>query len=169
MKSVRFFSAAAMVLGLAGCATAPVVLAPVGPNPAGGERAASTGSLQVFSRMVQQSDDQNLGGDGVSVWYQHADYDIYNARGQRVKHVDNSAGHYETAPRIVNLPPGSYMVAAEAEDAVRVRVPVKIERGRTSRIHLDDNWKPPATAPRDELVNMPSGSPVGWRAGSPDN
>jgi hypothetical protein len=165
MKIIRFFSVAAMVLGLGGCATSPVFLAPVGPNPDGRESVASKGALQVFSRVVEQSDDRNQGGDGTSLWHQHADYDIYDLHGKRVKHVDNSVGHYETAPRVVTLPPGRYIVAAEAEEALRVRVPVRIERGRISRIHLDDYWKPPADARRDELVSMPSGSPVGWRAG----
>ncbi|MGA2174487.1 MAG: hypothetical protein ABSH38_05845 [Verrucomicrobiota bacterium] len=166
MKIIRFFSVAAMFLGLAGCATSPVVLAPVGPNPVGRESVASMGALQVFSRVVERSDDQNQGGDGTSGWPQHADYVIYNLHGKRVKHVGNTVGHYATAPLIVTLPPGRYIVAAEAEGALRVRVPVKIERGRISRIHLDGYWKPPASARRDELVSMPAGSFVGWRAGA---
>jgi hypothetical protein len=164
MKISRIFSVSAMVLGLAGCATPPVVLGPVGPNPVGRESGASGGALQVFSRGVEQSDDQDQGGDGTSAWYQHADYDIYNLHGKRVKHVDNAAGHYETAPRVVTLPPGRYMVVAEAKGGLRVKVPVNIERGRMSRIHLDGRWNPPAGAPRDEWVSLPSGSPVGWRA-----
>ena len=155
-----------MFLGVTGCATTPVVLAPVGPNPVGRESVASMGELQVFSRVVEQSDDQNQGGDGISDWQQHADYVIYNLHGKRVKHVDNAVGHYETAPRIVTLPPGRYIVAAEAAEALRVRVPVEIKPGRLSRIHLDDCWKPPDTAWRNELVSMPSCSAVGWRAGT---
>jgi hypothetical protein len=166
MKMIRYISAAAMALGLAGCATSPVVLAPVGPNPGGGKSAASMGALQVFSRLVERNDDWNQAGDGIPAWYQHADYDIYNLHGKRVKHVENAVGHYETRPRVVSLPPGRYIVAAEAEEALRVRVPVKIERGRISRIHLDDHWNPPAGARGDELVSMPSGKPVGWRAGT---
>lgn len=163
MRNIRFFLAASMILGLAGCAS-PVILAPVGPNPVGRESVASMGALQVFTRVVEQFDDQNQAGDGVSGWPQHSDYVIYNLHGKRVKHVYNSIGHYETAPRIVTLPPGRYIVAAEANETLRVRVPVEIERGRVSRIHLDNCWKPPGTTPKIELVSMPSGSPVGWRA-----
>jgi hypothetical protein len=39
-----------------------------------------------------------------------------------------------------------------------------IERGRTTRIHLDNDWKIPSDAPKSELVTMPDGNPVGWRA-----
>jgi hypothetical protein len=47
-----------------------------------------------------------------------------------------------------------------------VRVPVLIERGRTTRIHLDDRWNIPANTPRSEFVWMPAGVPVGWRTSS---
>jgi hypothetical protein len=55
MKSIRFLSAAAMILVFVGCATPPVVVAPVGPKSAKVESAASMGSLEVFSRIVEQN------------------------------------------------------------------------------------------------------------------
>jgi hypothetical protein len=164
MKSIKIFPLAAIVLALAGCASSPVVLAPVGPNPDSRVSVASEGALQVFSRLVAQSDDQNQAGDGVPAWYQHSDYDIYDLHGKRVKHVDNAVGHYDAAPRVVTLPPGQYIVVAASEEALQVNVPVEIERGRMSRVHLDDHWKTPANSPRVELVRMPSGNPVGWSA-----
>jgi hypothetical protein len=39
---------------------------------------------------------------------------------------------------------------------------VVIKAGRTTRVHLDDKWQPPADTPKDELVTMPDGKPVGW-------
>jgi hypothetical protein len=158
MKSIKYMAAAAMILGMAGCATSPVVLAPVGPNPSARADKLAMGQLEVFSATEQNSDEYN------HVWFQRTDYDIYNLSGGKVKHVFNAVALYKPAPRVVALPPGRYIVEAEGRDALRVKVPVEIERGRTSRIHLDDNWQPPATAPRDELVSMPSGSLVGWRA-----
>ena len=76
MKSTIILSLEAIILGVAGCATPPVVLAPAGPNPAGRVSAVSTGGLQVFSRVVRQIDDKNQSGDGTPFWYQHTDYDI---------------------------------------------------------------------------------------------
>jgi hypothetical protein len=166
MKSIRFFSVAAMILGVAGCATPPVVVAPVGPNPVKVESVASMGSLQVFSRMVEESDDLNQGSDGLSDWWRHSEYVVYNLQGKPVKHVENANGHYADAPERVVLPVGKYFVKAQAKDYFWVKVPVTIERGRTTRVHLDDNWKPAPAAPKQDLVTMPNGKPVGWRAGT---
>ncbi len=164
MKCIRFFSAAAMILGMAGCATPSVVVAPVGPNPVKFEGAASTGSLEVFSRVAEQSDDQNQGGNGDSDWPQHTDYTVYDLRGKPVAHVSNETGHYSESPRRIALPAGKYLVKAQAKDYSWVQVPVMIEHGRTTSVHLDDNWKLPANTPKRELVSLPSGNPVGWRA-----
>ena len=163
MKSIRFFLAAATLLGASGCATPPVVVAPVGPNPVKVKTAGSMGSLQVFSREVARDDDQNQGGDGDSAWRQHTDYNIYDLHGKLVKHVYNATGHYAEAPERVVLPVGRYLVKAQAKDYFWIKAPVTIERGRTTRVHLDDNWKPAVHAPKHELVTMPNGHPVGWR------
>jgi hypothetical protein len=165
MKIIRFISVAAMLLGLAGCVTSPVVLAPVGPNPNGRINDGPMGALQVFSSEDAQTDDQNQAGDGEPFWYQHSEYSIYDLHGKRLKHVDNVTGHYSETPKQIALPVGKYLVKAQAKDYSWVKVPVMIEHGRTTRVHLDDNWKPPGDAPKGDLVTMSSGSPVGWRTG----
>jgi hypothetical protein len=149
------------------CASHPVTLASVGPNPSAGRSVSvSTGQLQVFSSLSEESDNQNQGSKD-PVWYQHTDYNVYDARGKLVQHVDNTVGHYATAPRLVSLPAGDYIVRAQANDEVAVNVPVVVERGRTTRVHLDANWKLPPSTPRSEIVCAPSGYPVGWRADWP--
>jgi hypothetical protein len=80
-----------------------------------------------------------------------------------VKRVDNTTGHYAEAPRLVTLPPGQYLVKTQAKDYFWVELPVTIERGRTTKVHLDDKWKPPTDAPKKEIVSLPNGKPVGWR------
>ena len=154
---------------LAACAAPRIVLAPVGPAPfAGRAPSGRTGYLQVFSSLEQQSDDQNQENSGASpFWYQHTDYNIYDAKAKRVKHVYNTAGHYSTSPRLVSLRPGIYTVSARDKQWLSVIVPVVIERGRTTKVHLDDNWQPPAGAPNTEVVSAPDGNPVGWRADLP--
>jgi hypothetical protein len=164
MKSMCILLDTAGVLLMVGCCTAPVCCARVGPNPADSRTLASQGQLEVFTSLVEQSDDQNAGSED-PVWYQHADYDIYNLHGQRVKHVDNIIGHYEDAPRKVTLPAGHYVVRAQAKDYHQVKVPVTIEPGRTTRVHLDDTWRPPARTLSRELASLPNGNPVGWRDG----
>ena len=103
---------------------------------------------------------------GNPIWYQHTDYSVYNAKGKRVKYVDNTTGHYSTSPRILSLPPGRYTVRARAKDWLSVIVPVVIERDRMTQVYLDDGWTPPAGTPKAELVGAPDGRPVGWSADS---
>ena len=166
MKSVCILLSAGLVSLVAGCSSTPVVLAPVGPNPAGSEKTAWNGELQVFSSVAEQTEDQNQASNDFPVWYQHTDYSIYTPAGKLVKHVDNTIGQYERAPRRVALPAGQYLVKAQAKDYRQVELTVTIERGRTTRAHLDGNWKLPAATPKNELVAMPNGQPVGWRAQS---
>lgn len=148
---------------LIGCSSTPVVLAPVGPNPTGIRSAASQGELQVFSSLEEESDDQNQGSSD-PIWHQHTDYTIYDTQGNRVERVDNTTGHYARSPRLVALPAGQYVVKAEAKDYFVAEVPVTIEPGRTTKVHLDGKWQPPANTSTNGLVSMPNGVPAGWRA-----
>jgi hypothetical protein len=166
MKIKTTFFVLGVIPLLASCASPPIALAPVGPGPfADRSAAAGTGRLQVFSSLAEQSDDQNQGGSGASpIWYQHTDYNVYDAGGKLVKHVFNTVGHYSTAPRLVSLPPGNYAVRARDKEWLSVSVPVVIERGRTTKVHLDENWQPPPGTQKAQLVSAPDGNPVGWRA-----
>jgi hypothetical protein len=165
MKRMLFLLGTGLIPLLAGCSTnSSTTIAPVGPSPATSQNAVSSaaGSLEVFSRVAKQHDDREEGGDGMPGWSQHVAYTVYDTNGRAVKHVENSAAHYTRAPERVTLAPGKYIVKAQAADYSRVNAPVIIESGRTTRVHLDDNWKPPADTPKDELVTMPDGRPVGW-------
>lgn len=160
MKNVYFVLGAGLLSLLVGCASTPVALAPVGPNPVGSESTAAEGGLQVFSSLVGRSEGDN------PTWYQHTDYYVYDLHGKLVRHVNNTVGYYAKAPRPVTLPAGRYLVKAQANDYFWVDVPVTIEGGQTTRVHLDDNWKLPADTPKTELVSLPNGKPVGWQAES---
>ncbi len=164
MKKVLFILSTGLLSLMMGCVSKSIALGPVGPNPDGSQREASTGSLQVFSRMDVQQDDQNQAGDGTPVWHQYTEYNVYNLDGKLVKRVVNSAGHYSERAEVVALPPGKYLVKAQAKDYFWVEVPVTIERGRTTRVHLDENWKPPAETAKKDVVTGPDGNPIGWRA-----
>ena len=138
-----------------GCASTPVAVAPVGPNPNGALSSTAEGQLEVYSALIPHTEGNN------PTWYQHADYRIYDQRGKLVAHVDNTLGHYARSPRPVSLPPGNYIVRAAAEDYLSVKVPVVIAPGRVTRVHLDDAWRP-VNVRRTELVSLPAGNPVGW-------
>ena len=164
MKLNATFCLLGIIPLLASCASHPVTLAPVGPNPTAGRTSAiGTGSLQVFSSLAEESDDQNQGSTDPA-WYQHTDYRVYDTRGRLAAYVDNATGHYSKSPRLVSLPPGNYTVRAQASEGRLVYIPVRIVRDRTTKVHLDENWRLPPGTPKTEIVTAPGGYPVGWRA-----
>ena len=160
MKNIYLILGAAMLPLLIGCASTPVVLAPVGPNPLVSKNTASGGGLQVFSNLIGRSEGNN------PTWYQHTDYYIYDLHGQLVKHVNNTTGYYAKAPCRTALPVGEYIIQARAKDYgnLWIKVPVVIQDGKTTRVHLDKQWMVPTGIPKTELVSIPIGYPVGWRA-----
>ena len=85
---------------------------------------------------------------------------------RELERVGNTVGYYARAPRIITLRPGRYVVKTLAKDYVWMEVPVVIEPGRITRVHLDAAWRPPAPASKAELVCAPAGYPVGWRTDS---
>ena len=153
-RSILFLGAAGAMALLAGC-SAPVALKPVGPNPGGFQTATVNGQLEVFS-----AESARMEGDN-PIWRQHSDYYICNEQGKRLERVENALGYYARTPRLVTLPAGKYIVKARAKDALLAEVPVVIQPGEITKVHLDGQWQPVAN--RTQLVWAPSGYPVGWR------
>ncbi len=164
MKTIFVLAGAGLVALLAGCATTPVPVAPVGPNPSAARSDSSRGGLQVFSRLARHSDEQNQGSsDPNPQWYQHTAYEIFDLQGNLVSNVQNRPHHYDDVPDLVRLPPGQYTVKAESADYFWVQVPVKIETGKTTNLHLDGRWSPPPGTPDGDIIKLPDGRPVGWK------
>ncbi len=165
MKRLWGFVVAATIGALAGCATAPLVLnEPVGPNPLIAPSGETAGKLKVYSATEEEHD---VGFQ--TAYFQRSPYTIYGLDGREIKHVnDNNRSEFLPLPRIVELAPGNYLV--EALTAVGfgepVAVPVVIEAGRTTEVHLNGHWQPPSNAPKKELVLAPAGFPIGWHANS---
>jgi opacity protein-like surface antigen len=157
-KSTLIMMGTAVATLLASCATAPVALAPVGPNPADFQTSAGTGQLEVFSALSGRAEGSN------PTWYKHTDYYLCDSQGRTMEHVINNPGHYAQRPRLINLAPGQYIVEARAKDTLRINVPVVIKAGEITSVHLDGSWQPPTDAPRTELVYDANGSPVGWHS-----
>lgn len=156
MKMIPLIIGAALTAFLAGCST-PVVLPPVGPNPTAFRTPAFNGQLEVFSALTPRTEGNN------PTWYQHSDYYICNLQGKRLKSVFNITGYYEQSPRLITLPAGKYIVKARAKGILFVDIPVVIDAGQITRVHLDARWHPPVGTPQTELVNAPVGYPIGWR------
>ena len=88
-------------------------------------------------------------------------------------HLENWSGTWRTAlgttpnsPAPELLPAGKYVVQARAKGYgnVWIEVPVIIRGGQTTQVHLDNEWMVPADISKTELVRIPNGYPVGWRA-----
>jgi hypothetical protein len=157
MKTFSVVIGLAIFSMLLGCSTAPVVLSPVGPNPYGEERKPGNGQLEVFSAMVGRVEGNN------PTWYQHTGYYLCDLAGKDLKHVDNTVGRYAESPRVISLPPGRYLVKAHAQGYLWAEVPVVIESGRITKVHLDGHWRPSPETQKTEIVSTAAGEAVGWR------
>lgn len=143
----------------AGCAPPSRWIAPaaVGPAPA---VASDDGELIVYS-----ADDAIDTAD--SEHPHHRRYVIRAADGSVLRSIENQTGPFGQDPEDVTLPPGRYAIDTSATNAGPVRVPVVIEPGRLTVVHLDgDDESDPV--PASAAVRLPNGHPIGARASSPN-
>jgi hypothetical protein len=127
---------------LAGCASTPIVLAPVGPNPSGETAFAGNGSLEVFSDTETHEIAEN------TYYYPHTGYSLRDASGRLVEYVPNHIGSTDESPTLVTIPAGDYKVIAESSSYGRVTVPVAILPDRTTIVHLDRVGSRPQICPQ---------------------
>jgi hypothetical protein len=162
-RIILFLLGAAFVPFFSGCISKPMALSAVGPDPASGTAAASgaNGRLQVFSA-TQTRTAENTEADYNGYFYPHSSYEIKDDSGQTVKYVRNRANFMDESPDVVRLPAGHYNVVAESTCCGLVTVPVVIEQGKTTAVHLDGNWMPPRKTSPDQLVGLPDGAIAGW-------
>src|ERR1039457_4479679 len=166
IRSCRNFASA--LAGLTGlllftsCATNPPTLSgTVGPKSAAAHSAGGTGYLMVYS------DTQEIHLDNVITYHIHTSYNIETPNGQTVQWVPNHTGDMDEAAQLVPLPSGNYQVLAESTDYGQVRVPVVIQSGQTTKVHLEGkgSWNPKkSSAGSTHLVCFPEGEIVGWQA-----
>ncbi|HVM50846.1 MAG TPA: hypothetical protein VMU04_22655 [Candidatus Acidoferrum sp.] len=168
---------------LAGCTSGPRVALtePVGPAPGAtaiGSSRSGQGSLVVYSARVPAVVDlnrdqwlENINPNRADLRFEpaHTGYTIYTKDGRLVATVANARDDEEGTPAVVPLPAGAYRVSAQAIACGGTReyvsLPVVIKPGETTVAHLGGTWVPQGY-PADELVTLPCGRPVGWRAAS---
>lgn len=166
---------------LLGCASSEIRLAaPLGPRPGVAAEAENLGALEVFTARQPVVDDVNFeeffAGDGFLKDCEdpaHTDYTLCSQDGKSLRRVKNSTHPQDEQPNLLRLAPGNYRVRAQSEgpDGMRatVVVPVRIEAGRTTRVHLLAPWTPNQALAGGDLVRLPNGQPVGWRATGPND
>jgi hypothetical protein len=151
------FSVATAVL-VASCASAPptIVHETVGPGPTVVNE-EHNGFLKVYSATEWMAD----GDDGPLLKY--TNYQIDAADGTLFKEVPND----DQDPTRVILPKGTYTVVARSDTSGMVSVPVAIETGKTTVLHLErekDSKEAAAGTRSGDLVRLPNGQPIGFRA-----
>ncbi len=180
MKYTNAIAMSGAVLLLAGCATASkvVVQEPVGPCHRVATQKASEGSLQVYSAWERTPLDVNLeefwrnndfGKNEFLYDSSHSGYTIFAQDGRVIKHVRNSQVTNREKPAQVQLPPANYTVEAEAEVSggmtLTVMVPVVVEAGQVTRVHLEPRWTPSAEGlDPSRLVRLADGRVIGCRS-----
>ena len=173
----KFFTMATGIvaaLTLVGCATPlTTIQTAVGPNPHSAKQSSPQGNLEVFPAWVQAAIPEGMSPMALTVIppfpsYEKAGYSIYDAKGRLVKNVGyNDYSEPSLTQRVIPLTPGAYRIEtlASAGSGNWTVVPVVIEAGKTTRVHLNGRWEPPAHTPASELVYLAAGFPIGWRAG----
>lgn len=152
-------SAVCLLALLAGCAThyEPLRLPKVGPAP-GSHSRGPEGNLQVFTRTLTHN-------DGGTLYYPHTEYRIYRPDDSFVKLVRNHTTLSDQRPELVRLPAGEYYLVAAADSGGVVRVPFVIMGSQVTVITLDGTRVRAALNARpEEIVTLPNGAFVGWRA-----
>jgi hypothetical protein len=104
-----------------------------GSAPAGPSRPASPGYLEVFS-----ATEETPGNEG-SYYFPHTGYQIYDARGNAVRWIENHGNSVDEAPQKIALTPGTYTIWAQADKRGYVRVSVTIKAGRATTLNLEDH------------------------------
>jgi hypothetical protein len=142
---------------VASCASAPptIVDETVGPGLAVASQ-DHNGFLTVYSATEWTTYD-----DGPSL-LSYTNYQIDAPDGTLFQEVSN--GDYE--PTRVVLPTGTYTVVAWSDTSGEVSVPVAIEAGKITVVHLEreKNWKAASAGiPSADLVRLPNGQAIGFR------
>ncbi|MGA2656398.1 MAG: hypothetical protein ABSH34_02660 [Verrucomicrobiota bacterium] len=180
MKYANAVGMSAVVIWLAGCASAPkvVVQEPVGPCHGAPSEATKDGALQVYSARAKADVDLSMeewrwnndfGKNQFLYAPSHTGFTLSLEGGKVLQHVSNARSLNDENPALVELPPGSYTVEAEAEEpggrAMTVVVPLVVRPGQTTAVHLEPGWKPSGELPDpNRLVRLADGRIIGCRA-----
>ena len=109
-----------------------MVLDTVTPESSAPHAAGMSSGLVVYT-----APDPHAHFDGTSYHLYYSDYEIRSEDGGLVRKVHNDSGTAIEGPVEVNLPAGKYRVHAKANGYGWVAVPVIIEPGKVTTVHLD--------------------------------
>ncbi len=135
-----------------------VVTEPIGPRVPTTIKISGRGYLLVYSAWD--------GFDALDSDHEkHSAYAVYSEQGTLVSRVRNRTGSFEGDPTVVSLPVGTYKVEARATNFGLVSLRVVLRENETTVVYLDGTTKPPgAEMPNKDLIKLPNGQILGWKA-----
>ena len=149
---------------LAGCASTndQLVLDPIGPAPGSTPAPGTQGELAVFTAFDPLPDLNRS-----PYRRRFTDYRIFSADGEHlVQVVNNNRETLLNSPPVINLSSGVYRVRARANGYGTITVPVVIQPGQLTTVHLEGSvwWPRSSTIFTSNPVRLPKGEIAGWRA-----
>jgi hypothetical protein len=164
MKTSHTWILSILALCFSGCATQlpNVVTTPVGPSPSALERLTDKGTLVVYSAL-----DLDDGNSDVDL-RPHSSYKVFGPDQKLLQKVYNRAGTHIPDPVVISLLPGNYSVEARAAGIGYLQVPVVIEKGHRTVVHLDGSELSTVNkVSPTEVVTLPDGLIIGWKVQPP--
>ena len=153
---------------LTGCATSSgnhlvldIVGPPISPQTTMSST-SSTGTLLVYSAFRRNADFNSR--DPYRPEY--SDYEISSTEGKLLQKVHNNSGTMLQDAVPVETYPGKYQVRARANGYGFVTIPVIVESGQTTTLHLEGGgfWPNESGFNQTNAVRLPDGLIIGWKA-----
>jgi hypothetical protein len=139
-----------------------LVLDTAGPMPGQTAQTASGSGVLIVYSAGKVNADFNTSDPSRQ---EYSDYKILDADKKLVKRVHNATENVLEAPVSVELPPGKYFVVARSNGYGIVTVPVVLETGLQTILHLD-GASSGSTVDQNSAVRLPDGEVVGWKVAS---
>jgi hypothetical protein len=161
MANSLLISVSIMLL-LSSCALTPIAVDPVGPAPTGSKPVALNWTGQGWLRVYTATD---IVPDGkTAFFYPHTGYEVYTESGKLLEYVPNHVEATDESATLLQIHAGRYRVLAQSERYNAVSVPVVIQPGKITEVHLGCHWLAPSNASTNEIAYLPDGRPIGWKS-----
>ena len=167
MNSKLKFAICGAAICLVGCVApgSQSVSERVGPEPITTPTAqSSVGTLTVYSAYEVNADFNSR--DPYRPEY--SDYKICTEDGTLLQRVHNDSGTALQDPAGVQLPAGKYRVIARANSCGWVTIPILIQPGRETVLHLEGGvqWPGDTQSTKTNAVRLQDSRIIGWKSGA---
>jgi hypothetical protein len=165
MKNFSLICTLAAGVLISGCAThkGNLTFATVGPVQSDLKMPdAATGTLVVYSAFKRNADFDTSD----PTHPEHSDYKILNTDGSLARNVHNVTKTVFEDAVPVSLSPGKYEVVARANGYGFLTIPVRVDAGQKTVVHLEGGgfWPDDSVFNETNAVRLPDGQVIGWKS-----